>query len=63
MPVQMTVPMRCLKELNSLNSGEFYVEPKEGLLLIFPSWTLHYVTSGQNDTERISIAFNIKLKE
>ena len=33
--------------------------PRNGLMLIFPSWLLHYVHSYEGDDERISVAFNI----
>lgn len=38
-----------------------YIQPKEGLLLIFPSHLKHGVTPNQSDKDRISISFNIRM--
>jgi uncharacterized protein (TIGR02466 family) len=38
------------------------VAPEPGLMLIFPSWLYHYVNTFHGTGERISIAFNIKLR-
>jgi hypothetical protein len=40
----------------------FFFEPKENLMLIFPSWLHHSVSANQNEQDRISIAFNISWK-
>lgn len=42
-------------------NDNYWIEPKENLLLIFPSWLTHSVDTNQNSIERISISFNIKL--
>ena len=42
---------------NMYNMTHQWVYPKAGLLVIFPSWVMHYVSSGSED-DRISIAFN-----
>jgi uncharacterized protein (TIGR02466 family) len=34
--------------------------PKVGRLIVFPAWIKHSVSPNQSDTERISIAFNMK---
>jgi uncharacterized protein (TIGR02466 family) len=34
-------------------------KPKKGSVLIFPSWLHHYVKNNEQDSERISIAFNL----
>jgi len=36
--------------------------PKEGLILIFPSWLEHSVEENKYDSERISISFNITIQ-
>mgnify|MGYP003124782709 FL=1 len=42
------------------NSALYNFVPKEGQLLLFPSWVEHFVKPNLNKTqERISIAFNI----
>lgn len=38
------------------------IPPEPGLMLIFPSWLYHYVNTFHGTGERISIAFNIKLR-
>ena len=49
-------------ELNEHNSNSWYVEPKAGDLILFPSWLEHEVDQNKSEEERISIAFNLKLK-
>jgi len=39
------------------------IEPKPGLMLVFPSWHVHMVHPFFGDGERISIAFNLALHE
>lgn len=34
--------------------------PKNGMLLVFPSWVEHEVEQNQSDIKRISISFNVK---
>ena len=50
-----------VKEANILNSTIFKVEPKEGLLALFPSYLHHSVETNQSNEERIVISFNINL--
>jgi len=45
-----------------LNTHEFRVQPKTGMLVMFPSWLAHRVTVSKCKEERISIAFNIMLR-
>lgn len=37
---------------------DFPIKPEAGMLLLFPSWLQHRVEPHENDTPRISIAFN-----
>jgi len=37
------------------------LQPKEGLLLLFPSWLYHGVNPFKNSHERVSIAFNARI--
>ncbi len=39
------------------------VVPKGGLMAIFPSWLLHWVRPHQGARARISIAFNVRVKD
>ncbi len=43
------------------NFSSIKIKPKEGLLLIFPSWLEHFTEVNYDSTERISIAMNIDL--
>lgn len=38
------------------------IKPKEGSMMIFPSYLPHYVDQNNNDEDRISISFNLILK-
>ena len=46
------------KKLNQLNSPDIAIETKNGVLLIFPSSTMHRVSPNQSENCRISISFN-----
>ena len=37
------------------------VTPQDGMMVVFPSWLLHWVRSYQGPGERISIAFNSRV--
>ena len=47
---------------NKLNSNVFTIQPKEGLLVLFPSYLHHSVDLNRSKEERIVISFNIDLK-
>jgi uncharacterized protein (TIGR02466 family) len=38
------------------------VAPAPGLMIVFPSWLYHYVNTFRGTGERISIAFNVRLR-
>ena len=42
-------------------SISFSIEPKEGLLVLFPSYLYHSVDLNRSGEERIVISFNINL--
>ncbi len=44
-----------------VNSIDHKILPKDGTLIIFPSWLKHWVTPYDCDEPRVSIAFNIRL--
>ena len=46
---------------NKLNSNVFSIEPKKGLLVLFPSYLHHSVDINNSDEERIVISVNIDL--
>ena len=39
--------------------GVYPIQPKENMLLLFPSWLEHEVEANQTNEDRISISFNI----
>ena len=47
---------------NAMNPQVFTVRPSEGKLLVFPSAMPHWVTPNNEDEDRMSIAFNLRLK-
>lgn len=53
--------MNKISKYGTFNSTVWEVEPKSGLLLIFPAYLAHFVSRNMTDEERISIAFNIGL--
>ena len=50
-----------ISERNTLNSNVFTIQPKEGLLVLFPSYLYHSVDLNRSEEERIVISFNINL--
>ena len=47
---------------NNLNATSHSIEPKEGLLVLFPSYLHHSVEPNMSNEERVVISFNINLK-
>jgi uncharacterized protein (TIGR02466 family) len=43
-------------------AGKFTVQPETGMLIVFPSWLIHYVNPYEGEGARISIAFNVNLR-
>ena len=50
------------KQANQLNAQIFNIKPKEGLLVLFPSYLHHSVNENLSDQERVVISFNIDIK-
>lgn len=46
------------KDMYHLHSAVDF-KPKEGMMLLFPSYLMHKVNNNLEDTERISISFNV----
>ena len=42
--------------------GQMHIAPVPGLMLVFPSWLQHWVHPFRGTGERISLAFNVRLK-
>ena len=53
---------KYLDSLNEHNCNSWFVEPKAGDLIFFPSWLEHEVDQNNSSEDRISIAFNLKIK-
>lgn len=49
------------KKFNSLNSTVFNITPEPGRLVIFPAHLEHRVEPNKNQSDRISLAFNIRV--
>jgi len=48
---------------NNLDFNEkFYIKPKNNLFIVFPAYLKHMVMPHKEDKTRISVSFNIKLK-
>jgi uncharacterized protein (TIGR02466 family) len=52
------IPPYIVKDWNNINSSTISIKPKVGMLLIFPSWLEHSVTTNLTNQDRISISFN-----
>ena len=50
-----------ISKTNKLNSNTVSFQPKEGMLVLFPSYLQHSVNVNKTDEERIVISFNINL--
>jgi uncharacterized protein (TIGR02466 family) len=48
---------------NPYNSTDFSIPPKNNLLVMFPSWLVHYVKPNLSNTDRISFAFDLTFKD
>lgn len=49
-------------EWNILNSSIWKIQPQKGLLIFFPSYLLHRITSHKSNSTRYSLAFNFMPK-
>ncbi len=41
---------------------DYYLEPQEGGMVVFPSFLTHHVAENESNQERISVSFNIDLR-
>jgi uncharacterized protein (TIGR02466 family) len=48
---------------NAMHPQAFIVRPREGQMIVFPSAMPHWVTPNEEDEDRISLAFNARLKK
>lgn len=52
------LPSYVVKHWNDMTSGTAAYSPKQGKLLIFPSWLMHWVEANNTENDRISLSFN-----
>lgn len=52
------LPSYIVQDWNDMTSGTASYKPVQGMLLIFPSWLEHSVTTNLTAEDRISISFN-----
>ena len=63
---------QCLKEYWGCNENfdrwekqhnlmEYYIQPRENLMILFPAWLMHSVDASSSDDDRISLSFNINI--
>ena len=52
-----------IDQYNRFTSTDMSVQPSPGKLVLFPSWLVHYVGNNLDDSDRISIAFNIDIEK
>lgn len=50
------------KEFTETNTHQFQVKPKDGLVIMFPSFIYHSVENNQSSEHRYSLAFNLFVK-
>lgn len=48
---------------NAMNPQAFKIRPREGEMIVFPSAMPHWVLPNEEDEDRISLAFNARLKK
>jgi hypothetical protein len=63
MAQQYVINSELVDKFNGFNSSVMTVDPAVGKLIIFPSWLVHYVEKNLDDSDRISLAFNIDIQE
>ena len=54
-----TIKKGPYKSLSPWNEGNVSIQPKEGLLIMFPSYLVHHVQPNMSNQERIILSFNL----
>jgi len=49
------------KEYTTINSDTYSIKPKQMELCVFPAELQHYVTRNNNNADRLSLAFNVRI--
>jgi uncharacterized protein (TIGR02466 family) len=60
--IRHVVQPEIVENYNSYNSEMWSIRPMTGKLVIFPSWIMHHVKQNNSSTDRISIAFDTRIK-
>jgi len=60
---QYVVTPDIINDFNEFTSSDISVYPCPGKLIIFPSWLVHYVENNLDNSDRISIAFNLTIEK
>ena len=58
---QATIIHPAAKETTTYNAHRHVVQPREGLLIVFPSWLEHGVDPNASGADRLSFSFNVML--
>ena len=51
----------AIKDYTNFTSSEINIHPKQGLLVLFPAWLMHYVLDNKTNKDRMTIAFNFDI--
>jgi uncharacterized protein (TIGR02466 family) len=62
-PANFDMINKIVDTWNVYNSGEVFFKPEPSKLVIFPGHLIHYVLPNQSKKNRISLSFNISVKE
>ena len=60
---QAFMNVKLKKTKLNVYSQHLFFDISEGLLFIFPGWLFHGVESNENEEDRISMAFNLKIDD
>ena len=61
--IQQYLTLPKFEESNHHNAEHRFFEVEEGMLLLFPSWLVHSVPTGDTNARRISISFNVNFTD
>ncbi len=64
-PIQaqpFVIKKEYIDEYNEFTSNIWNIPCREGNLVLFPSWLVHYAKNNKSDSDRISIAFDVTLE-
>lgn len=61
--LEYALPLEHMGDKNMYTSPRWEIKPHTGLLVAFPGYLMHWVENNHSDSERISVAFNVEVKE